>query len=103
MDDTLLALSVPALARLRMRRLRLAQGRRAAGAAGDPAAGPDGDAGPTVIDPGAAAGAVAAARRRAHAAWEELHDTMIDFRVPLDPAETPRATVHRWLPDPAAT
>jgi transglutaminase-like putative cysteine protease len=90
----LVALSVPALARLRLRRLRLAQGRRIAGA-GDPAAGPDGDAGATVIDPGAAAAAVAAARRWAHAGWDELQDTMIDFQIPLDPAETPRATVDR--------
>nr|WP_275941207.1 transglutaminaseTgpA domain-containing protein [Planosporangium flavigriseum] len=32
------------------------------------------------------------ARRRAHAAWDELIDTMVDYRLPLDLASTPRAT-----------
>jgi transglutaminase-like putative cysteine protease len=94
----LLAVFVPALGRLRLRRMRLTEGRRAGGAAGDPAArgnGAGGAAAPTVIDPGAATAAAAAAQRRAHAAWEELLDTMVDFHVPLDPAETPRATVDR--------
>ncbi len=44
-----------------------------------------------VTDPAA----VATARRDAHAAWAELHDTMIDFRVDVDEAETPRATAER--------
>jgi transglutaminase-like putative cysteine protease len=46
--------------------------------------------------------AIAAARRDAHAAWAELHDTMIDFGVDVDEAETPRATADRvgaLLPD----
>lgn len=38
---------------------------------------------------------IAAARRDAHAAWEELLDTMVDYDVPVDPAETPRATAER--------
>jgi transglutaminase-like putative cysteine protease len=38
---------------------------------------------------------VAAARRDAHAAWAELHDTMIDFGVDVDEAETPRVTADR--------
>lgn len=35
------------------------------------------------------------ARHEAHLAWAELVDTMIDFRVPVNPAETPRATADR--------
>jgi transglutaminase-like putative cysteine protease len=37
------------------------------------------------------------ARQDAHAAWDELIDTMIDFRVPLDPTETPRVTAQRLV------
>lgn len=37
------------------------------------------------------------AREDAHAAWDELIDTMIDFRVPVDPTETPRVTAHRLI------
>ena len=37
------------------------------------------------------------AREDAHAAWDELIDTMIDFRVPVDPAETPRNTARRLI------
>lgn len=37
------------------------------------------------------------AREDAHAAWDELVDTMIDFRVPVDPAETPRVTAQRLV------
>jgi hypothetical protein len=33
-----------------------------------------------------------AARTGAHAAWAEMLDTMVDFDVPVDEAETPRAT-----------
>jgi hypothetical protein len=36
--------------------------------------------------------AAAAARRDAHEAWAELLDTMVDFSVPVDESETPRAT-----------
>jgi transglutaminase-like putative cysteine protease len=36
--------------------------------------------------------AVELARRRAHAAWDELLDTMVDYRMPVDPAATPRTT-----------
>jgi hypothetical protein len=35
------------------------------------------------------------ARRDAHAAWDELVDTLVDFRVRVDPAETPRSTAER--------
>jgi hypothetical protein len=39
------------------------------------------------------------ARQDAHAAWDELIDTMIDFRVPVDPTETPRMTARRLVRD----
>ena len=39
------------------------------------------------------------ARADAHAAWDELIDTMIDYRVPVDPTETPRATAERLVRD----
>jgi transglutaminase-like putative cysteine protease len=45
------------------------------------------------------------AKRRTHAAWDEFVDTLIDYRVPVDPAETPQATAERVamsLPDDAA-
>jgi transglutaminase-like putative cysteine protease len=53
-------------------------------------------------------GALDAARRRAHAAWEELVDTMVDYRIPVDPAATPRVTSEHViaasaLAGPAAT
>ena len=76
------------------------------GTTGDPAAGRAGNtaghtAGSTaadipddlVTDPSA----VAVARQDAHQAWAELLDTMIDFSVPVDEAETPRATVNRLV------
>jgi transglutaminase-like putative cysteine protease len=37
------------------------------------------------------------ARRDAHAAWDELVDTMVDFRVAVDPAETPRVMAGRLI------
>jgi transglutaminase-like putative cysteine protease len=39
----------------------------------------------------------AQARADAHAAWDELLDTMVDFRVPVDPTETPRSTADRLI------
>jgi transglutaminase-like putative cysteine protease len=39
------------------------------------------------------------AREDAHAAWDELLDTMVDFRVPIDPAETPRIMTQRLIKD----
>jgi transglutaminase-like putative cysteine protease len=35
------------------------------------------------------------ARSDAHAAWDELIDTLVDYRIPLDDAETPRVTAER--------
>jgi len=38
-----------------------------------------------------------AARAAAHYAWDELVDTLVDFKVPVDPAETPRVTAARVI------
>ena len=67
------------------------------GTGGDPpvAADPDG-AGRELV--GAASGH-RRAKRDAHAAWDELVDTMIDYRVEIDPAETPRLTADRLIAD----
>ena len=43
------------------------------------------------------------AREDAHSAWDELIDTMIDYRVPVDPAETPRVTAQRLVHDAELT
>jgi transglutaminase-like putative cysteine protease len=84
----LLALLVaPALRRIQLRRRRAPRRRlpRVAAEATTPA-------------PGVVTGEPAtAARHQAHAAWDELLDTMIDFQVPLDPAETPRTTATRLV------
>jgi len=37
----------------------------------------------------------AQAGRGAHAAWDEVIDTMVDLRIPVNPAETPRASAAR--------
>ncbi|MET7394228.1 transglutaminaseTgpA domain-containing protein, partial [Dactylosporangium sp. NPDC005572] len=39
----------------------------------------------------------ARARSDAHKAWDELIDLMVDYNVPTDAAETPRATVERLV------
>ncbi|MFI5492029.1 DUF3488 and DUF4129 domain-containing transglutaminase family protein [Actinoplanes sp. NPDC051859] len=39
----------------------------------------------------------ARAREDAHAAWDELVDTMVDYRVMVDPTETPRHTAERLV------
>jgi transglutaminase-like putative cysteine protease len=38
-----------------------------------------------------------AARREAHAAWDELIDTLVDYDIPVDQAETPRVTIERLV------
>ncbi|HKS99028.1 MAG TPA: transglutaminase domain-containing protein, partial [Rugosimonospora sp.] len=38
-----------------------------------------------------------AARIQAHAAWDELIDTLVDYDLPVDQAETPRVTVERLV------
>jgi len=86
-------LAVPAMRRALLRRRRRV---RAAALDGHPVAVLDGDAPPGELRVLAGDGPEAArARADAHAAWDELIDTMIDFRVPVDPAETPRATAER--------
>ncbi|MET7422889.1 DUF3488 and transglutaminase-like domain-containing protein [Dactylosporangium sp. NPDC005555] len=76
----------PALTRGRTRRSRL----QSAGAAG-----PSLD----FTEPGVMVlvGNDRAARSQAHHAWDELSDTMVDYHVPTDDAETPRATVTRLV------
>ncbi len=41
-----------------------------------------------------------AARYAAHAAWDELLDTLVDYRLPVDSSETPRATAERLVARP---
>ncbi|MCW6009710.1 transglutaminaseTgpA domain-containing protein [Micromonospora sp. CPCC 205371] len=84
----LLLLSLPALRRRLLRRSRF----RAAAAPAAPAVAASG--GVTVEVDVASAGR---AREDAHAAWAELLDTMVDYRVPIDPTETPRATADRLV------
>ncbi|MGI5216005.1 transglutaminase TgpA family protein [Plantactinospora sp. CA-290183] len=87
-------LTVPALRRALLRRRRQGQAATAsalaASVAGDPSS------------PGVARVVVSDTeleriRADAHAAWDELIDTMVDFRIPVDPAETPRATAERLV------
>ncbi|MGW5558658.1 transglutaminase TgpA family protein [Micromonospora sp. NPDC003944] len=88
-------LAVPALRRMALRRRR--GGRVAAGAMAT--ARVDDDSAPgtrPVLVVGADANR---ARADAHAAWAELLDTLVDFRVPVDPTETPRATADRLVRD----
>jgi hypothetical protein len=77
----------PALVRGRTRRTRLQS------AAAAPKLAPD-DAAPGVM---VLVGEDHLARSQAHHAWDELVDTMIDYHVPTDDAETPRATVTRLV------
>lgn len=50
--------------------------------------------GEAVVSDGAAADL---ARRHAHDAWDELIDTMTDYRFPVDLASTPRVTAERLI------
>ncbi|WP_327009151.1 DUF3488 and transglutaminase-like domain-containing protein [Dactylosporangium sp. NBC_01737] len=77
----------PALVRGRTRRTRLQS------AAAAPKLAPD-EAAPGVM---VLVGEDHVARSQAHHAWDELVDTMIDYHVPTDDAETPRATVTRLV------
>ena len=85
-------LAVPALRRVMLRR------RRHAATAGPTTTvtGPD----PSMPDaPGMVVTSVETVRARedAHAAWDELVDTMLDYRVLVDPTETPRHTARRLV------
>lgn len=74
----------PLLARLSTRRRRIAV------AVSRPAGG---DTGPYLIgDDGLA---ITAARTSTHAVWDEFMDTLVDYQVPIDPAESPYATSRR--------
>ncbi|MBG0563463.1 transglutaminase TgpA family protein [Actinoplanes aureus] len=81
-----------------MRRALLRRRRHSATTGLTATAVPDGDPGPagTVTDIVVTSDSVRA-RADAHAAWDELIDTMIDFRVPVDPTETPRHTAQRLI------
>jgi transglutaminase-like putative cysteine protease len=116
-----LVAALPALSRLATRRKRLRFSNRpvlAMSLAGAPGAqpGPSGPAGATgqadaAGQPGAMAdlppgepivlppddAAYIAARGDAHHAWDELIDTMTDYRVAIHEAETPRATGSRLV------
>lgn len=83
----LVMLVLPSLRRAQLRRRRVP---RKQAAAAIPAPEPNPGT-VTIGDP------AAAARHRAHQAWDELLDTMIDYEVALDPAETPRVTVQRLV------
>ncbi|MFC3500452.1 transglutaminaseTgpA domain-containing protein [Micromonospora krabiensis] len=89
----LLLLAVPALRRAALRRRR---GRGAPAVATSPApeVGAGSPAGPRMVVVGADADR---ARADAHAAWDELLDTLVDFRVRVDRTETPRATADRLV------
>jgi transglutaminase-like putative cysteine protease len=83
-------LAVPALRRMLVRR------RRHAATVPKVTAMPAGPAPPGTREVVVTTEAVQA-RADAHAAWDELVDTMIDYRVPVDPTETPRHTAQRLV------
>ncbi|WP_433343567.1 transglutaminaseTgpA domain-containing protein [Micromonospora sp. CA-111912] len=91
----LVLLAVPALRRAALRRRR---GTRVAAAPKatmvDAGTGRDGVERAIVVgvDP-------ARARATAHAAWDELLDTLVDYQVRVDRTETPRATAERLATD----
>ena len=100
-----LVLLSPALSRRRRRRRRLrfnqaseaAFARVKADASADVAGGPNGHGPgvPTGIPPDDVV--YESARANAHQAWDELMDTMTDYHVEIDDAETPRRTGVRLL------
>ncbi len=82
-------LAVPALRRSALRRRRRVHA-TAPAATALPVPGQRGGASEIVVEVDAEA-----ARADAHAAWDELLDTLVDFHVPVDRTETPRATAER--------
>jgi transglutaminase-like putative cysteine protease len=102
-------LATPAVRRAALRRRRLRfrtppRGASAVAAVGGGSVHPDASAAPgSAAAPGPGLVVVAddasqlAARLHAHAAWDELLDTMTDFRFQVDDAETPRATAERLV------
>jgi hypothetical protein len=97
-------LAVPALRRAQLRRNRHRLEERAALLTADapPPEDPDPDAGPAVggLTVGGQTAWQSASRRAAHAAWDELMDTLVDFGMPVDESETPRATAERLIHRP---
>lgn len=93
---TLMLLGAPAGRRnlLRYRRRMVRTPRRAAGVLPDPATVDPGPGGRPIL---VAKDAAATARAYAHAAWDELLDTMVDFRLTVDQTETPRTTAERLI------
>jgi transglutaminase-like putative cysteine protease/hypothetical membrane protein len=85
-------LAVPALRRAALRRRRA--GRATAPRATVVGADPGGPGGPLDVLVEVSADR---ARADAHAAWDELLDTLVDFRVRVDRTETPRATADRLV------
>ncbi|HET8682471.1 MAG TPA: transglutaminaseTgpA domain-containing protein, partial [Micromonosporaceae bacterium] len=92
----LFLLASPALRRLALRRRRRPTPARAVRVTG-PDAGPDAPDEPRIVVGDGAE--TARARRDAHAAWDELVDTLVDLRLPVDPVETPRTTTERIIRD----
>ncbi|MFS8478976.1 MAG: DUF3488 and transglutaminase-like domain-containing protein [Micromonosporaceae bacterium] len=89
-----LLLALPALRRALLRRGRRPRARATGTTVAVSAARP-GE--PHVLVPGGAD--AAKARHEAHAAWAELLDTLVDYRLPVDLAETPRTTAQRLVRD----
>jgi transglutaminase-like putative cysteine protease len=90
----LLMLSLPGVRRRALRRRRSRPALAMAAAEGGPSISAD------TMSPGTMvviSGDVERARHLAHEAWDELLDTMIDFRVSVDAAETPRAVARRLI------
>ncbi|MER7003456.1 DUF3488 and transglutaminase-like domain-containing protein [Dactylosporangium sp. NPDC000555] len=83
-----LVLATPAAARARTRRRRLTLGPVGTPVPGD---------GPTMVVVPNDERSYVAARADAHRAWDELVDTMVDYRVQIVDAETPRATIDRLV------
>jgi transglutaminase-like putative cysteine protease len=93
----LVLLATPAVRRALLRRARQARTVSARELAVAP--GPAEPGMPVVLPDGGPA--AARARHDAHAAWDELIDTLVDFRLPVDLAETPRATADRLVHEAA--
>ncbi len=87
-------LAVPALLRRALRRRRRGRAHGPTAAVLD--AGPGTPGGTREVMVGVDADR---ARADAHAAWDELLDTLVDFRVPVDRTETPRSTADRLVRD----
>ncbi|MGW5668787.1 transglutaminase TgpA family protein, partial [Micromonospora sp. NPDC003776] len=86
----LVLLAVPAVRRSALRRRRRARALTPAATVLSAVPGPRG--GTREVTVGADA---ERARADAHAAWDELLDTLVDYQVRVDPTETPRATAER--------